>query len=345
MEIQAAKPTPLLSIKVNQDKIDLRPEFQRGLVWDKERKQMLIDSILREKYIPEILFGKSEKPNYEESVIDGQQRMNTVLDFMNNKLKVKKGTVINGKDLSDLTFDELPEDIKNRVTAYTFNIVRINGTKTEIEDMFRRLQGGISLNKVETRHSMSGKVKNFVDDVMLKHPFFTDSMGVTPKNNKRFKYYEVAEQFLVLELTNVTTDIKDKNISELYNKYNETGIPEEIKEAIMEKLDFLNNTFASNYKSILSKKVNAINVYLVAREFIKENKNYNDYASEFADWYATFEQNRKSQRELYKTTGDCDKIYFEYFNHAAAGTGSKESLQGRQKVLLRSWYDYLKDVK
>lgn len=343
MQIQAAKPIPLSTIKFKSDegKIQLRPSFQRGLVWDKERRQMLIDSILKEKYIPEVLFGQPEDSSYEEAVIDGQQRINTVLDFMNNKIKVKEGTVVDGKDVGGLTFDELPEDLKEKVRAYTFNVVRINGTKEEIEDMFRRLQGGVALNKVETRHSIGGQIKPFIKE-MLQHPFFTDSVGVTVKNNRRMKFYEVAEQIVLLELKGVNTDIKHKNIYEMYQEYNQSGIPEEIKETIMQKLDFLNNAFANNNKTLLSKKVNIINVYLVASEYMQQYDNYNDYATEFAQWYRTFEENRTMQKRL--PSNERDRVYDEYISYARAGTGSKESLQGRKKVLMQSWKEWLRET-
>lgn len=342
MQIQAAKPIPLSTIRVNKDKIQLRPSFQRGLVWDKERRQMLVDSILKEKYIPEVLFGQSENQDFDEAVIDGQQRINTVLDFMDNKIKVKIGTVIDDNDVGDLTFDDLPEKLQERVKAYTFNVVRINGTKEEVEDMFIRLQGGVALNKVETRHSIGGKIKSFVKE-MLQHPFFADSVGVTTKNNKRLKFYEVAEQICLLEVKGITTDIKHKNISELYNEYNQDGIPQEVRDKIMDKLDFLNNAFAGSSKTLLAKKVNIINVYLVATEFMADNNKHNDYASEFANWYKAFDENRTLQKKM--NPMDRNRIYDEYFQYAAAGTGSKESLQGRKQVLIKSWEQWLKESR
>lgn len=341
MEIQAAKPIPLstMFLKKRENKLQLRPSYQRGLVWDNDRKRLLVDSVLRGKYIPEILIGQPEDLMYEESVIDGQQRINTVLDFMENKIKIKSDTIIDNNKLDGFTFDELPENLKERVKAYCLNVVRINGSKEEIEDMFRRLQGGIALNKVETRHSIGGKIKDYIKNEMLKHPFFVDSIGVTAKNNKRFKYYEVAEQFLVLELNNVTTDIKDGNINEVYDKYNVTGIPDEVKVSINQKLDYLSNAFAGNYKMILSKKVNAINVYLVAKEYLKNYFNL-DSIQEFANWYATFEQERIRQKGL--PPEERDKVFADYIDYASQGTASKESLQGRQKVLYQSWLDHIK---
>jgi hypothetical protein len=38
--------------KIEQKEIDLQPDFQRGQVWSVQKKQRLIDTILREWYVP-----------------------------------------------------------------------------------------------------------------------------------------------------------------------------------------------------------------------------------------------------------------------------------------------------
>ncbi|RPB30876.1 DUF262 domain-containing protein, partial [Vibrio vulnificus] len=68
------------------EEIDLKPEFQRGEVWTTPKKRLLIDSILRDWHIPplhlvELSDGRNE-------VLDGQQRLTAIRDFMNNKFSI-----------------------------------------------------------------------------------------------------------------------------------------------------------------------------------------------------------------------------------------------------------------
>ena len=60
--------------------IDVHPEFQRFYRWDEEQKTKLIESILLGIPIPPIFV--SQKTNGIWDVIDGQQRLSTILQFL-----------------------------------------------------------------------------------------------------------------------------------------------------------------------------------------------------------------------------------------------------------------------
>ncbi|WP_394708360.1 DUF262 domain-containing protein [uncultured Desulfuromusa sp.] len=71
-----------------RDGIRLDPPYQRmGGVWTKEKKQLLIDSILNDYDIPKIYFHlydreKASESGYEHAVIDGRQRLETIWEFV-----------------------------------------------------------------------------------------------------------------------------------------------------------------------------------------------------------------------------------------------------------------------
>lgn len=69
--------------------LDVHPEFQRFFRWDEEQKTRLIESILLGIPIPPIFV--SQKLDGKWDVIDGQQRISTVLQFL-NVLKKEDGT-------------------------------------------------------------------------------------------------------------------------------------------------------------------------------------------------------------------------------------------------------------
>jgi uncharacterized protein with ParB-like and HNH nuclease domain len=62
------------------------PEWQRGEVWNTERKQQLVDSILRGWKLPKFYFVKTDNEDYE--VVDGQQRLSAVYEFFENELSL-----------------------------------------------------------------------------------------------------------------------------------------------------------------------------------------------------------------------------------------------------------------
>mgnify|MGYP001581767849 FL=1 len=70
-----------------KNRIDPRPQFQRGEVWTTKRKQLLIDSVLRGYDVPKIYLSKCfGNPHHDYEVCDGKQRLISFWDFLENTL-------------------------------------------------------------------------------------------------------------------------------------------------------------------------------------------------------------------------------------------------------------------
>ncbi|KAH8113154.1 hypothetical protein DFH11DRAFT_1878713 [Phellopilus nigrolimitatus] len=68
-------------------KVDLDPEYQREIVWGDAKQVGLIDSILRNFYIPPVIFAFSQSEDGEEkrTCIDGKQRLTSIQRFMDGQ--------------------------------------------------------------------------------------------------------------------------------------------------------------------------------------------------------------------------------------------------------------------
>ena len=62
------------------NELDVHPEFQRFFRWDEEQKTKLIESILLGIPIPPIFVSQRMDGTWD--VIDGQQRLSTILQFL-----------------------------------------------------------------------------------------------------------------------------------------------------------------------------------------------------------------------------------------------------------------------
>ncbi len=60
--------------------IILRPQYQRYFRWSSEQKSKLIESILIGLPLPSFFMAQDEDGKWE--VVDGMQRLSTILDFM-----------------------------------------------------------------------------------------------------------------------------------------------------------------------------------------------------------------------------------------------------------------------
>src|SRR2546422_9540282 len=74
----------------NAGNLDLAPSFQGKPVWRREMASFLIDSILNDIPIPEIYIRSTSTPEGEtkHEVVDGQQRIRSVLRFARNDLQL-----------------------------------------------------------------------------------------------------------------------------------------------------------------------------------------------------------------------------------------------------------------
>lgn len=155
--------------RLEQNTIQLNPDFQRQEVWDDIRKSRLIESLLLNIPIPMFYVSSDEKGNW--SVVDGLQRITTFRDFVLGKKFIKdptkyqnekgNGMALTGlefrKSLNGLTMNKLPRHLYNRIleTVFTFTIVN-PGTHEEVKrNIFKRLNtGGLPLSSQEIRNAL-----------------------------------------------------------------------------------------------------------------------------------------------------------------------------------------------
>ena len=70
----------------NNGQLDMSPSYQRNAVWTNRQKSYLIDTILNGYPIPEIYIQEDidEAGHAMFIIVDGQQRLRAVLDFLDN---------------------------------------------------------------------------------------------------------------------------------------------------------------------------------------------------------------------------------------------------------------------
>jgi hypothetical protein len=129
----------------------LQPDYQRREVWGDAARVMLIDSILNDIPMPKIFVSKAIKDmRTYRSVIDGQQRISTILSFLNDGFRLENpySGSYNGK-----TFSELPEEVRNDVLLYSIDFNEASGLPPEeLREVYSRVNKYlVPLNRQELR--------------------------------------------------------------------------------------------------------------------------------------------------------------------------------------------------
>ncbi|SFC30659.1 DUF262 domain-containing protein [Collimonas sp. OK412] len=158
--------------RIEEKEIDLAPEFQRrARVWDQGRKSRLIESLLLKIPLPVFYVAADSKDNW--SVVDGLQRLTTILDFVKNEFKLEGLEYLT--QLNNLNYGSLPRAFQRRIeeTSLVVNLIQ-DGTPEEVMiNIFKRINtGGVSLTPQEIRNALNkGPARNFLRDLAKSDAF------------------------------------------------------------------------------------------------------------------------------------------------------------------------------
>jgi hypothetical protein len=208
---------PIRRLVEIQDRINPRPQFQRGEVWRLERKQLLIDSILRVYDLPKIYLSQNKTVlQYDYDVADGQQRLRAIWAYFKDEFPLGDNLQeIQASNISGIRFSGLPPALKKRLRDFKLTIALIEeATQDELRTLFARLQLGVVLTPAELRNAIASAVGSAIHTAAETHPFFTT--GKIPK--PRFKRQDYLAHAIALAHYNNGEDLKAPLLARLYRE-------------------------------------------------------------------------------------------------------------------------------
>lgn len=121
--------------------------YQRRSVWLDRDKVRLIETILMGLIIPEVYFWDAETdPDTGKTIthiVDGQQRIKAIAQFINNEFKLSKDFLIDqeiSEKYGNKYFRDLGNDDKILIWTFNLSVVRIKDKNMdEIRNIFYRL--------------------------------------------------------------------------------------------------------------------------------------------------------------------------------------------------------------
>ncbi|MBZ9953060.1 DUF262 domain-containing protein [Mesorhizobium sp. BR1-1-15] len=162
---------------------NLQPEYQRRLRWDNKKKSRLIESFIMNVPVPPVFLYEKELGRFE--VMDGQQRLNAISDFLAGGF-VLEGLAIwpalNGRNYS--TLPPLVRRGLDRAKISAITLMSDNNSAAEDSldlraQVFERLNtGGERLNQQELRNSLYSGDFNALLIELSRTRVFTDAWEI-----------------------------------------------------------------------------------------------------------------------------------------------------------------------
>lgn len=243
----------ILSLFFNKstvDKTDYKPPYQRNYVWDDEKATYFIESIFLGTEIPPLIYycknGKNE-------IIDGRQRYETILRFIDGRLKLKKSGFTKlgnsrmglvGRSFGDLSPENqtLFEDTKIRVIEFSFHSDNIAQQEEDLvkKEIFQRYNSGITplkSSEIESAlyyyDSLNDCIKahlnsDFGDKLHYVLLFDKDKNDLMLKKVREIlvlpqipvKYYAIKKQAIIQKFFNYLSESSDSDtITQIYSDF------------------------------------------------------------------------------------------------------------------------------
>lgn len=183
--------------RIKNEDMDLQPYFQRGEIWTLQKKQKLIDSILRGWKIPPIHVIHNNQSIDE--VLDGQQRLAAIRDFYDNIICIDGKILPENSELIQLDgmhYRDLPKKWQRQFRQYSIVIIRLTEYQPEEPaELFYRLNQPTTLTSAEQRNAYIGVTRDQVKELSNKFVALGASKETIGFSNSRLAYDEIISKF------------------------------------------------------------------------------------------------------------------------------------------------------
>lgn len=218
--------------------LDLQPSYQRGYVWKNDFKDKLIYSIVKPYPIGNVsvrvLGNKTNDKGAQSEVVDGQQRLTTIRDFINGDYTIRsiwsKNIIeevkryyeranvddaqlqklvnkLQRKGNVTLKYKDLPDVIKGNINSYNIAMSYIaDASDVQIREYFRFLQNQERLKAGEIINSMPpSNLEKYLNELQDKDKLL-DIIGFADDRNEFNKIFYSMIGIFDLKIPFGTTD-------------------------------------------------------------------------------------------------------------------------------------------
>jgi hypothetical protein len=212
----------------HQDKsLDTSPEYQRRTVWKTNDKIFLLDSVARKLPIGAVTLFVDKSKGYDEyEVLDGKQRLTTILDYLQDDFAIKRAVVtkVTAEDEDERTdddsavttyydrlFSQLDHPDRMNILQYRIPVFIVEGDRKDAVFAFYRMnRTNYTLKPQEIRHAVffGTYFLNLVHEIeeqlrndLSDGQYFLPHIGVVSRQNlERMHDIQLFSELLILLL-------------------------------------------------------------------------------------------------------------------------------------------------
>jgi len=201
----------------------LTPKFQRRAVWKTPARSYFIDSLLEDIPVPPIFLRMTQSKDKRRTireVIDGQQRLRAVLEYVEDKYALSRSAV---KKNGGRRFSELDTAAQDKIRSYSFPCETFYSiSDPEVLEIFARVNTySVKLNAQELRNGQFfGFFKRSAYNLAHEHLEFWRQHNIFSEGSiARMLEVELTSELMVAQLAGQQD--KKKSLDKFYVDYDE----------------------------------------------------------------------------------------------------------------------------
>ncbi len=312
-----------------RDRYDI-PDWQRQEVWNREKKQRLIDSILRGWKLPKFYFIETSGDNF--LVEDGQQRLNAIWEFFSNELPLSGDSA---NQFRGRFYRDLPRKVADAFDDFEISYDLISGaTDEELKEFFQRLQEGMPLTSSEKLNAVQSKLTDYCRSA-ANHPIFRQTVAIP---NTRYAHFDIIGKVATIEIEGLDAGLRLDDIREVFLSQSSFASTSAIGKRIKGALDFLQKAFKNKGSSLRTRTIVQSLLTLTCK--LVSTGRSTGYESKLRKFFETFMSELAEQVEMGQSATDTDYVTFQ----RSVSANVKGAAKTRQEILLRKLFRIAPDL-
>ncbi|KTF20287.1 DUF262 domain-containing protein [Streptococcus gordonii] len=322
------------------DALILEPSFQREYVWNQPKKQQLVDSILLGIPIPTFYFSIDKNGNL--LVVDGKQRINSILEFLEGKLSLPSSyrfLCLDKDSKHDVHFKELESRVKRKFEDYPLTCYLVDSSvipRFQNEIFMRVNRGGERLTIQEIRNASNvGKVTYLLNKISDNK-----ELRIVPTKRKK-------DQYLVLRFLAYYLIHNNDSFMSIYNFDSDYDGIDNLLDRVMKFINIISDSEVKKLYSLyesciqISKRMFELKSY---KEFSRKDSNTVNMII-FESWLFLISSFEKS---VIETNLD---LFFDFYIKFIGDENFEDNIlyrrDSKEKITWRFSYieKFIKDIK
>jgi len=259
-------------------------------------------------------------------VVDGQQRLLAIWEFMGGELKLNAEQTAK---FGAADYEALSEELSDAFDDYEIEYDEItNASDEDIKEFFQRLQEGLPLTSSEKLNSVHSKLRDYCVRA-ASNDFFSKTIVIS---DKRYAHFDILAKVATIEIEGLDASLRFEDIKRVFKSNGTFSAQSAAAKRINNTLKYLSEVFPEKYSPFRNRTVVQSVISFVCH--LQQAGVKLDKQPVVREFIESFLAELRKQVELGQDATDQDFMTFQSTINANVKSGART----RQSIILRQLF-------